>query len=200
MLNAVSDPSTNQNSSSPQSSRSDVQSTRQQQSTATPAQSSSVTQDQMLQDNLRVGNTGTTVKNTTSTPSHIVYGHNYLNAAWLWLLVPIILAVFLFKPQKHAKTAGSETDIAAAPAKPAETDQNDTTTEVVGRATAVAEPDVVADAEDAADNTVETVDPPQEPDAEPAVNTEAPTASSSDAPEGEPNTPAPANKSKKSKK
>lgn len=115
MLNPVNDSSANQDSSSPQTPRTDLQTTNQQQTTADLEQAAKVTQDQMQVNGLRVGST--TVQNSTSTPSNTILGHDLLNPAWLWLLVPLVMAIILFKPQKKS-TATATSGQAITPAVP----------------------------------------------------------------------------------
>lgn len=104
-----------QTSTSPQESRTDFQQTNPnaQQKTAPVSQSPSVSQQQLTSDQLKVGQT--TVKNQTSTPSNYIISHNYLNAAWLWLIVPIVLAYFLFKPERKKSVMSASDGVTAVP-------------------------------------------------------------------------------------
>lgn len=114
------DQTTQQNGTSLQQPRTDLQqtnSTPQSNQPSTPQSSPSITQDQLQTNSLRVGDTGHTIQNTTSTPSNLYYHHDYLNAAWLWLLVPLVLAALLFWPQKKAPNAAS---ISTKPERPTE--------------------------------------------------------------------------------
>lgn len=69
---------------------------------STPQSSLTLPQEELRYEELRVGSS--VIKNTTSTPPNPVAGPDYLNAAWLWLLVPLILAFLLFRPQRASRT------------------------------------------------------------------------------------------------
>lgn len=106
---AASQPSQN-GSATLQQPRTDLQPTdqnAQQSSSASQFQQTPVvSQDQLRSEELKVGSS--TIQNTTSTsrpPVMTKVDHNYLNAAWLWLIVPIVLACVLFWPSKKAPEA-----------------------------------------------------------------------------------------------
>lgn len=69
---------------------------------STPQSSLTLPQEELRYEELRVGSS--VIKNTTSTPPNPVAGPDYLNAAWLWLLVPLVLAFLLFRPQRASRT------------------------------------------------------------------------------------------------
>ena len=71
-------------------------------------QTPAVSQDQLQTEGLKVGNT--TIQNTTSTPrpySAPKVEQSQFSAAWLWLAVPIVLAVVLFWPSKKSSSEAS---------------------------------------------------------------------------------------------
>jgi hypothetical protein len=73
--------------------------------TGSPQTVPQVSQDQLRADELRVGDSAKTIQNTTSTPPNFFVRHDYWNAAWLWMIVPIILAILLFRPRKAADSS-----------------------------------------------------------------------------------------------
>lgn len=99
-------PSAQQNSSSLQQPRTDLQPSTDSTASQTGQSSSfqpvpSLGQDQLSTNQLRVGSSDTLIQNSTSITPQVNYHHNYLNAGWLWLAIPIALAAFLFWPQKR---------------------------------------------------------------------------------------------------
>jgi hypothetical protein len=110
MLSAVEEtPSTqpNQpNASTLQEPRNDLQptgNTGASSQTGSPQTVPQVPQDQLRTDQLRVGDSPNTIQNTTSTPPNFFIRHDYLNAAWLWMIVPVVLAILLFRPRKASR-------------------------------------------------------------------------------------------------
>lgn len=66
-----------------------------------PQSATSFSQDDLLSPVLRVEGSETTIQNTTSiNPSAQPAVPDYANAAWLWLLVPVVLTIILFWPRK----------------------------------------------------------------------------------------------------
>jgi hypothetical protein len=122
-----------QSATSLQQPRSDLQqSTSQGNGSSSPQTTPSISQDQLNAQSLRVGSSAHTVQNTTSTAPVLTYGHNYFNAAWLWLLIPIALSVAVFWPQKKATSdvagdAGKQTPKAAPMAAPSAPNEQTTT-------------------------------------------------------------------------
>lgn len=67
-----------------------------------PQSGTAFSQDDFMTPVLRVEGSEATIQNTTSIePSAQPYIPDYVNAAWLWLLVPIVLTMILFWPRKH---------------------------------------------------------------------------------------------------
>jgi hypothetical protein len=95
---------TQQNNSSVQQPRNDLQPTGsnlQQGGSSTPQASEALTQDGLSAPQLRVGDSGTTVTNTTKTtvaPATQPMGADY---SWLWLMIPVLIAIVLFWPQRR---------------------------------------------------------------------------------------------------
>ena len=116
MLNAVEETTSTQpgqpNASSLQEPRNDLQPTGDTGSssqTGSPQTVPQVPQDQLRADQLRVGDSANTVQNTTSTTPGFFAGQDYFSFAWLWMIVPIVLAIVLFRPRKAART-GDDTE------------------------------------------------------------------------------------------
>ena len=115
MLNTGTDQSgdenSQQNAAALQQPRDDLQPTNalQQQSGQAPApqQGAALSQNQLTVPGLRVGDSKTVITNSTAatTPLTPTPPPDYLSAAWLWLIVPIILAAVLFWPQKKTVPA-----------------------------------------------------------------------------------------------
>lgn len=83
--------------------RDDLQSAGTTQQETQPLQTpTAVSQDNLTVPQLRVGDTTTVVGNNTSIPATRP-APDYWNAAWLWMIVPIALALILFWPQKKTK-------------------------------------------------------------------------------------------------
>lgn len=98
------DQTTQQNASTLQEPRSDIQqggdSSSQTGQGVAPQATLLAPQDQLKLDQLRVGDSNTLITNTTSTPTNLVASHDYLNAAWLWLIVPIVFTILLYWPRR----------------------------------------------------------------------------------------------------